>query len=145
MSILRMDSVGIVVKDIKAAVEFFEELGLRLEGQMIVEGRWVDQTIGLKNVRSEIARLHTPDGLGTIELSQFHRPKAGRTKPKNAPVNTLGVGRIMFEVADLRKTLARLRKHGAKLVGQVTEYENIYRLCYVRGPEGVLIALAEKL
>jgi len=145
MALVQMDSIGIVVEDLNAAIAFFEQLGMTLEGETTVEGPWVDQTIGLKSVRSDIARMRTPDGHGKIELSQFHKPKARRNGKRNAPVNTLGMGRIMFEVTDIKKTLARLRKHGGKLVGAVAEYENIYRLCYVRGPEGVFVGLAEKL
>src|SRR5258708_3928250 len=112
MAIMRMDNIGIVVEDMKAAIAFFKALGLTLEGETTVEGRWVDQTIGLKNVRSDIALMQTPDGHGKIELSKFRHPKAISPRPKNAPVNTLGMGRIMFLVSDINKTLARLRKHG---------------------------------
>ena len=144
MTIQRMDNVGIVVDDLKAATEFFVELGLELEGQMTVEGRWVDRVVGLDGVRSDIAMLRTPDGHSRLELSKFHTPPATTAEP-NAPVNTLGMGRIMFAVDDIEDVLARLQAHGAELVGEVVQYEDSYRLCYVRGPEGIIVALAEPL
>ena len=140
----RMDNVGIVVDDLKAAIAFFVELGLELEGETTVEGRWVDRCVGLDGVRSDIAMLRTPDGRGRLELSKFHAPPATTAQP-NAPVNTLGMGRIMFAVTDIEDVLARLRTHGAELVGEVVQYEDSYRLCYVRGPEGIVIALSEEL
>jgi catechol 2,3-dioxygenase-like lactoylglutathione lyase family enzyme len=140
----RMDNVGIVVDDLTAATAFFVELGLELEGQMTVEGQWVDRCIGLDGVRSDIAMLKTPDGHGRLELSRFHAPPAITAEP-NAPANTLGIRRIMFAVDDIDDVLARLRTHGAELVGEVVRYEDSYRLCYVRGPEGILVALAEQL
>ena len=139
-----MDNVGIVVDDLKAAIAFFEELGLELEGETTVEGPWVDRTVGLDGVRSDIAMLRTPDGHGRLELSKFHTPPAMASEP-NAPVNRLGMGRIMFAVDDIEDVLARLQSHGARLMGEVTQYEDKYRLCYVRGPEGIIIALAEQL
>jgi catechol 2,3-dioxygenase-like lactoylglutathione lyase family enzyme len=142
--IKRMDNVGIVVDDLKAAIAFFVELGLELEGETTVEGQWVDRCVGLEGVRSDIAMLKTPDGHGRLELSKFHTPPATTAEP-NAPVNTLGMGRIMFAVEDIEDVLARLQAHGAELVGEVVQYEDQYRLCYVRGPEGVIIALAEEL
>jgi catechol 2,3-dioxygenase-like lactoylglutathione lyase family enzyme len=142
--IKRMDNVGIVVDDLKAAIAFFVELGLELEGETTVEGQWVDRCIGLEGVRSDIAMLKTPDGHGRLELSKFHTPPAATAEP-NAPVNTLGMGRIMFAVEDIEDILARLKAHGAELVGEVVQYEDQYRLCYVRGPEGIIIALAEEL
>ncbi|MDQ6878092.1 MAG: VOC family protein [Candidatus Dormibacteraeota bacterium] len=142
--IKRMDNVGIVVDDLKAATAFFVELGLELEGETTVEGQWVDRCIGLEGVRSDIAMLKTPDGHGRLELSKFHTPPATTAEP-NAPVNTLGMGRIMFAVEDIEDVLARLKAHGAELVGEVVQYEDQYRLCYVRGPEGIIIALAEEL
>ena len=142
--IKRMDNVGIVVDDLKAATAFFVELGLELEGETTVEGQWVDRCVGLEGVRSDIAMLKTPDGHGRLELSKFHSPPATTPQP-NAPVNTLGMGRIMFAVEDIQDVLARLKAHGAELVGEVVQYEDQYRLCYVRGPEGVIIALAEEL
>jgi len=140
----RMDNVGIVVDDLKAATAFFVELGLELEGEATVQGRWVDRIVGLDGVRSDIAMLRTPDGHGRLELTKFHRPPATTAQP-NAPVNTLGIGRIMFAVDDIEDVLARLQAYGAELVGEVVQYEDKYRLCYVRGPEGILIALAEQL
>jgi catechol 2,3-dioxygenase-like lactoylglutathione lyase family enzyme len=145
MTILRMDNVLIVVDDLEAAKAFFVELGMELEGETPIEGVYVDRLIGLENVRCEIALMRTPDGLGKIELDKFHTPAAVRSEPRNAPVNTLGVGRIMFVVDDIDETIARLRAHGAELVGEVVEYEDAYRLCYVRGPEGVIVALTEEL
>ena len=143
MTILRMDNIGIVVDDLKAAIAFFEELGLELEGETTVEGRSVDRIVGLEGVRSDIAMLRTPDGLSRLELSKFHTPTAVSAEPKNAPVNTLGMGRIMFAVDDIEEVLARLQARGAELVGELVQYEDAYRLCYVRGPEGIIVALAE--
>ncbi len=145
MTLQRMDNVLIVVDDLEAAKAFFAELGMELEGQTTVEGRWVDQVVGLENVRSEIATMRTPDGHGRVELTKFHAPAAIRVEPKNAPVNTLGIRRIMFAVDDIEDVLTRLRAHGAELVGEVVQYQNMYRLCYIRGPEGIIIALAERL
>jgi catechol 2,3-dioxygenase-like lactoylglutathione lyase family enzyme len=139
-----MDNVGIVVDDLKAAIAFFVELGLELEGEATVEGQSVDRLVGLDGVRSDIAMLRTPDGHSRLELSKFHTPPATTAEP-NAPVNTLGMGRIMFAVDDIEDVLARLQGHGAELVGEVVRYEDSYRLCYVRGPEGILVALAEPL
>jgi catechol 2,3-dioxygenase-like lactoylglutathione lyase family enzyme len=144
MTLLRMDNVGIVVNDLEAATAFFVELGLELEGQTTVEGRWVDRVVGLDGVRSDIAMLRTPDGHGRLELSKFQTPPATTAEP-NAPVNTLDMGRIMFAVDDIEDVLARLKAHGAGLVGEVVQYEDSYRLCYVRGPEGIIVALAEPL
>ena len=144
MTLLRMDNVGIVVNDLKAATAFFVELGLELEGETTVEGRWVDRIVGLDGVRSDIAMLRTPDGHSRLELSKFHTPPATTAEP-NAPVNTLGMGRIMFAVDDIEDVLARLQAHGAELVGEVVQYEDSYRLCYVRGPEGIIVGLAEEL
>lgn len=142
--LLRIDNIGIVVEDLKAAIAFFVELGLELEGETTVEGPWVDRTVGLQGVRSDIAMLRTPDGQCRLELSHFQRPAAVNANPYPA-VNTLGMGRIMFAVTDLRDAVARLQKHGATLVGEITQYEDMYLLCYLRGPEGILIALAEQL
>ena len=144
MTIQRMDNVGIVVDDLAAATAFFVELGLELEGEATVEGRRVDRIVGLDGVRSDIAMLRTPDGHGRLELTKFHTPPARNTDP-NAPVNTLGIRRIMFAVDDIEDVLGRLQAHGAELVGEVVQYEDKYRLCYVRGPEGIIIALAEEL
>ena len=144
MTIQRMDNVGIVVDDLKAVIAFFVELGLELEGEATVEGRWVDRCVGLDGVRSDIAMMRTPDGHSRLELSKFHTPPATTAEP-NAPVNTLGIRRIMFAVDDIEDVLARLQAHGAELVGDVVQYEDKYRLCYVRGPEGIIVALAEQL
>ena len=140
-----MDNVLIVVDDLEAAKMFFLELGMELEGQTTVEGSWVDQVVGLKNVRSDIVMLRTPDGHGKIELSKFHSPTAVRGESKHAPVNTLGIRRIMFAVDNIDAVVARLRKHGAALVGDIAQYEDVYRLCFVRGPEGIIVGLAEEL
>src|SRR5215216_5763036 len=145
MTLQRMDNVLIVVDDLEAAKAFFVELGMELEGEMPVEGRRVDLVVGLENVRCEIAMMRTPDGHGRIELDKFHAPAAVRAEPKNAPVNTLGIRRIMFAVDDIEDVLARLRAHGAELVGEVAQYEDVYRLCFVRGPEGIILGLAEQL
>jgi catechol 2,3-dioxygenase-like lactoylglutathione lyase family enzyme len=144
MTIQRMDNVGIVVDDLKAATAFFVELGLELEGEATVEGQWVDRVVGLDGVRCDIAMLRTPDGHGRLELSKVHTPPATTAQP-NAPVNTLGYLRVMFAVDDIDAVVASLRAHGAELVGEVVQYEDKYRLCYVRGPEGILVALAEQL
>jgi len=145
MTILRMDNVGIIVDDLAAATAFFVELGMELEGETRIEGRWADRVVGLDGLRADIAMLRTPDGHSRLELSRFHTPKAVRAGPENAPVNTLGMGRIMFAVDDIEDVLARLRTHGAELVGEVAQYEDSYRLCYVRGPEGIIVALAQQL
>ena len=145
MTLQRMDNVGIVVDDLAAAVAFFRALGLELEGETTVEGSWVDRVVGLDGVRADIAMMRTPDRHSRLELSKFHAPKAARAEPRSAPANTLGIGRIMFAVDDIEDVLARLRPHGAELVGEVVQYENKYRLCYVRGPEGILVALAEEI
>jgi catechol 2,3-dioxygenase-like lactoylglutathione lyase family enzyme len=144
MTIRRMDNVGIVVDDLEAAIAFFVELGMELEGETTVEGESVDRIVGLDGVCSDIAMLRTPDGHGRIELSKFHTPQATTAEP-NAPVNTLGMGRIMFAVDDLEEVLARLQTRGAELVGEVVQYEDQNLLCYVRGPEGIIVALAEEL
>jgi catechol 2,3-dioxygenase-like lactoylglutathione lyase family enzyme len=144
MTVQRMDNVGIVVDDLEAAIAFFAELGLELEGEATVEGQLVDRVVGLDGVRSDIAMMRTPDGLSRLELSKFHTPPAISAQP-NAPVNRLGMGRIMFAVDGIDAVLARLQAHGAELVGEVVQYDDTYRLCYVRGPEGIIIALAEEL
>ena len=144
MTIKRMDNVGIVVNDLKAAIAFFVDLGMVLEGETTVEGPWVDRTVGLEGVRSDIAMLRTPDGHSRLELSKFHTPPPIAGEP-NPPVNRLGMGRIMFAVDDIDAVLARLQARGATLIGDVAQYEDMYRLCYIRGPEGILIALAEEL
>ena len=154
MTLKRMDNVLIVVEDLEAAKAFFAELGMELEGQTLVEGPSVDSTVGLDGVRADIAMMRTPDGHGRVELTKFHTPPAIRSEPQNAPANTLGIRRIMFAVDDIEDVVARLRAHGAELVGELVRYqheqgdpgvENSYRLCYVRGPEGILVGLAEQL
>src|SRR4026208_46630 len=145
MALRRMDNVLIVVEDLEAAKAFFVELGMELEGEMPVEGRWVDRIVGLENARCEIAMLRTPAGPGRLELDKFHTPAAVGAEQKNAPVNTLGIRRIMFAVDDIDDVLGRLRAHGAELIGEVGQYEDKYRLCYIRGPEGIIVALAQQL
>ncbi|MEU7799541.1 VOC family protein [Micromonospora arborensis] len=145
MAIQRMDNVLIVVEDLDAVIAFFVELGMELEGRGPAEGRWVESVIGIDDVRQEVAMLRTPDGHGKVELAMFHTPEAITAEPKNAPANTLGIRRIMFAVDDIEDVVTRLRNHGAELVGELTQYEDIYRLCYVRGPEGILVGLAEQL
>jgi catechol 2,3-dioxygenase-like lactoylglutathione lyase family enzyme len=145
MTILRMDNVLIVVEDIEAAKSFFFELGMELEGETTVEGPWADQTVGLQGVRADIAMMRTPDGQGRVELSRFHSPPAVRVGAEDAPSNALGMRRIMFKVDDVNDTVARLRAHGAVLVGEIAQYEDIYRLCFIRGPEGIIVGLAQEL
>lgn len=145
MTLKRMDNVLVVVEDLEAAKAFFVELGMKLEGETPVEGPWVDRVVGLENVRAEIAMMRTPDGHGRVELTKFHAPAVVRVEPKNAPANALGIRRIMFAVEKLDEVLARLRAHGAELVGEVAQYEDKYRLCFIRGPEGIIIGLAEEL
>jgi catechol 2,3-dioxygenase-like lactoylglutathione lyase family enzyme len=145
MTIQRMDNVLIVVDDLDAVISFFVKLGMELEGKGPVEGPWVERVIGIDDVRQDVAMLRTPDGHGGIELAKFHTPKAISAEPKDAPANTLGIRRIMFAVDDIDDVVARLRTHGAELVGEVAQYEDIYRLCYVRGPEGIVVGLAEQL
>jgi catechol 2,3-dioxygenase-like lactoylglutathione lyase family enzyme len=145
MTLLRMDNVLIVVDDLAAAIAFFADLGLELEGQTTVEGPSVDRLVGLEGVRSDIASMRTPDGHGRIELDKFHTPTAVRADAQDAPVNALGIRRIMFAVDDIDSVLGRLLSHGAELIGEVVRYEDKYRLCYVRGPEGIMVALAEAL
>ena len=144
MAVRRMDNVGIVVEDLDAAIEFFTELGLNLEGRAPIEGEWADDVTGLRDMRVEIAMMRTPDGHSRIELSRFLTPPAVADH-RNAPVNALGYLRVMFAVDDIDETLERLRKRGAQLVGEVVQYKDAYRLCYIRGPEGLLIGLAQEL
>ena len=144
MTIQRMDHVGIVVSDLAAATEFFVELGLELQGQGSVEGRWVDRIVGLDGVRTEFAFMQTPDGHGRLELIKFHSPSA-QDGNRDAPANTLGIRHIAFDVDDIDAVVAGLRARGAELVGEVERYEDIYRLCYVRGPEGIIVELAEQI
>jgi catechol 2,3-dioxygenase-like lactoylglutathione lyase family enzyme len=140
-----MDNVLIVVDDLEVAKSFFAELGMELEGESTVEGPSVDRLIGLQNVRATLALMRTPDGHGRIELDKFHTPEAIRTRPEKAPVNELGIRRIMFAVDDIDDVVVRLLAHGAELVGEVVQYENAYRLAYVRGPEGIIVGLSEQL
>ncbi len=144
MSLKRMDNVSIVVESLDAAISFFAELGLKLEGRAMIEGEWAGRVTGLGSQRVEIAMLVTPDGHSRLELSRFLSPPV-IADHRNAPVNALGYLRVMFTVDDIDETLARLRTHGAELVGEVVQYEEAYRLCYIRGPEGLLIGLAEEL
>jgi catechol 2,3-dioxygenase-like lactoylglutathione lyase family enzyme len=144
MTVKRLDNVGIVVENLDAAVEFFVELGLELEGRAPIAGAWADGVTGLRDMRVEIAMLRTPDGHGRLELSRFLAP-AAVADHRRAPVNALGYLRVMFAVEDLDDTLARLGRRGATLVGEVVRYEDMYRLCYIRGPEGILLGLAQQL
>jgi catechol 2,3-dioxygenase-like lactoylglutathione lyase family enzyme len=145
MTIQRMDNVGIVVDDLEAAIAFFGELGMELEGKAQIEGRWADSTVGLEGVRSDIAMMRTPDGHSRLELAKYHTPAAVSAEPENPPPNTLGLHRVMFAVDDIDDVVARLRAHGAELLGELAQYEDSYRLWYVRGPEGIIVALAEQL
>ena len=145
MTLQRMDNVLIVVEDLEAAKAFFAELGMELEGETQVEGPSVDSTVGLNNVRADIAMMRAPDGHGRVELTKFHTPPAVRAEPEIAPANTLGIRRIMFAVDDIEDVIARLRTHGAALLGEIAQYEDIHRLCFVRGPEGIIIGLSEQL
>jgi catechol 2,3-dioxygenase-like lactoylglutathione lyase family enzyme len=144
MSIQRMDHVGIVVDDLAAATAFFVELGLELHGEAPVEGRWVDRVVGLDGVRAEIAFMQTPDGHGRLELTKFHTP-AGQGGNTNAPANTPGIRHLAFAVKDIDAVVAGLRARGVELVGELERYEDSYRLCYVRGPEGIIVELAEQI
>ena len=144
MALQRMDNVGIVVEDLEATIELFRELGLELEGRATIEGEWAGRVTGLGDQRVEMAMMRTPDGHSRLELSRFLTPPVVADH-RNAPVNALGYRRVMFTVDDVDDTLARLRKHGAQLVGEVVQYEDVYRLCYIRGPEGLLIGLAQEL
>ena len=145
MAVLRMDNVLVVVTDLDAAIAFFVELGLEQEGRMQAEGDWVDRTIGLRGTRAEIVMLRPPDGHGGIELTKYHQPTTLGPPPADLPVNTLGYRRVMFAVDDLDDTLERLRPHGAELVDEIVEYEGVYRLCFIRGPEGIIVGLAQPL
>ena len=140
-----MDNVLIVVEDLEAAKAFFAELGMELDGETTVEGPWAGSVVGLDDVRADIAMMRTPDGHGRVELSKFHTPPAVRTGAESAPANALGIRRIMFAVDDIDDVVARLRSRGAELVGELAQYENKYRLCFLRGPEGIIIGLAEQL
>ena len=140
-----MDNVLIVVEDIEAAKAFFAELGMELEGETQVEGPAVDHTVGLTGVRADIAMMLAPDGHGRVELTRFHTPPAVRAEPEDAPANALGIRRIMFAVEDIDDVVARLRGHGAELLDEIAQYEDSYRLCFMRGPEGIIVGLAEQL
>ena len=145
MAIKRMDHVSVIVDDLRAAIAFFTTLGMALEGEMPLEGAWVDRLNGLEGVQVDIATMLTPDGHGRVELTQFRNPGLVATAPAVAPPNTLGLRQVMFAVDDLDDTVARLRAHGAELIGEVVQYEDQYRLCYLRGPAGIIVALAEDL
>jgi catechol 2,3-dioxygenase-like lactoylglutathione lyase family enzyme len=145
MAVQRMDNVAIVVDDLDSAVAFFTELGMELEGKAQIQGVWADRTVGLDGVRSDIAMMRTPDGHGRLELTKYHTPAAADAGPENPPPNTLGLHRVMFAVDDIYDTVARLRAHGAELLGEVVQYEGIFLLCYVRGPAGIIVALAEQI
>ncbi len=141
-----MDNVLVVVEDLKAAIGFFEDIGMQLEGETTVEGPWIDRIVSFDGSKCDIAMMRTADGNGRVELEKYHAPPAIRTEPQGgAPVNALGLRRIMFAVEDLDAVLARLESRGAQLIGEVVQFEDTYRLCYVRGPEGIMIALAEQL
>lgn len=144
MTVERLDNVGIVFEDLDGAIAFFTELGLELEGRMEIEGPWADQTVGLAGLRSEIAMLRTPDGHGRLELASYRAP-AAIAGPRNPPPNTLGLHRVMFAVDDINDTIARLLPYGAEVLGQVARYQDLFLLAYIRGPEGIVIGLAEAL
>jgi catechol 2,3-dioxygenase-like lactoylglutathione lyase family enzyme len=144
MTVTRMDHVGIVVEDLVAATEFFLELGLELQGEGLVEGAWVDRVVGLEGIRAEIAMVQTPDGHGRLELVKFHAPPAD-ADDRRAPANTLGIRHVAFAVEDIDAAVAGLRARGAELVGEVERYEDRYRLCYIRGPEGIIVELAQRI
>lgn len=145
MAIQRMDNVGIVVEDLDAAIAFFVELGMELEGRSDVKGRFADQCTGLDGVHCEIAMVRTPDGHSRLELAKYLTPAATSDGPRNRPHNILGTHRVMFAVDDIEDTVARLRPHGAELLGEIARFEDIFLLCYVRGPEGIIVGLAEQL
>jgi catechol 2,3-dioxygenase-like lactoylglutathione lyase family enzyme len=146
VTLQRMDNVLIVVEDLEAAKAFFAELGMELDGETTVEGPWVDATIGLEGARCDITMMRTPDGHGRVELSRFHTPPAVRAEPVDAPSNALGIRRIMFAVDDIDDVVERLRsRHGAELVGEIAQSQDVYRLCFLRAPEGFVIGLAERL
>jgi catechol 2,3-dioxygenase-like lactoylglutathione lyase family enzyme len=145
MTIRRMDHVSVIVDDLPAAIAFFTTLGMALEGQMPVEGQWVDRLNGLEGVQVDIALMRTPDGHGKVELTKFRNPGLVEIEPANAPPNTLGLRQIMFAVDDIDDTVARLRAHGAEPIGEMVQYADKYRLCYVRGPAGIIVALAQEL
>jgi catechol 2,3-dioxygenase-like lactoylglutathione lyase family enzyme len=143
MALRRLDNVAVVVEDIDAAIAFFTELGMELEGRTSVEGDWVDRIVGLHGTRSDIAMMRTPDGHGRLELTRYRHPAAVGPDPRSEPANTRGMGRIMFNVDDIDDVVERLQALGGELVGEIVRYEDAYRLCYLRGPEGIIIALAQ--
>jgi catechol 2,3-dioxygenase-like lactoylglutathione lyase family enzyme len=145
MTILRMDHVSVVVEDLASAIAFFAELGMEQDGAATVEGQWADRINNIDGLRVEITMMRTPDGQGRLELTKFHSPAAISGLPQPAPPNTLGLRSVMFALDDIDAAVARLRAHGAELVGEVVQYEDSYRLCYVRGPAGIIVALAEEL
>lgn len=145
MTLVRLDNIAIVVADLDAAIAFFAELGMEFEARQWIEGPWADQTVGLEGVRSEIAMMRMPDGQGRVELTQYHAPVAVQAEPAEPPSNTLGLHRIMFAVDDIDGTIERLRGHGAQVLGEVAQYEDMFRLCYLRGPAGIIVALAEQI
>jgi catechol 2,3-dioxygenase-like lactoylglutathione lyase family enzyme len=146
MTIKRLDHVSVVVEDLAGAIAFFSQLGLEQEGEAALEGEWVDRVNGLEGVQVDIVMMHTPDGHGRLELTRFRNPKVVEIEPAIAPPNALGLRSVMFTVESVEDTLARMRAHfGAELVGEVAQYENMYRLCYMRGPGGIIVALAEEL
>ena len=145
MTITRLDHVSVVVDDLAAAIAFFTELGMTVEGKAPVEGPWVDRVNGIENVQVDIVMMRTPDGHGRLELTKFRNPKLVEIEPEIAPPNTPGLRSIMFAIESLDDTVARLRSSGAELIGEVVQYEDIYRLCYMRGPAGIIVALAEEL
>lgn len=145
MTVRRMDHVGIVIEDLDASIAFFTELGLEVQARMVVDGRWVDRVVGLADVKVEIAMMRTPDGHSRLELTKFLTPAVISGDPFPAPANTLGLRRIMFAVDDIRDVVRRLQQHGGELVGDIAQYEDAYLLCYLRGPSGIIVALAEPL
>lgn len=145
MTLKRLDNVAVVVEDLDAAIAFFEELGMELEGRATVEGDFVDRVVGLHDVRSDIAMMRVPDGHGRLELTRYQQPAAVGPDPGSEPPNTRGMGRIMFEVDDIDDVVERLQVLGGELVGEIVRYEDVYRLCYLRGPEGIILALAQDI
>lgn len=145
MTLKRMDNILIVVEDMSVVKAFFMELGMEVEGETTVEGPWVGKVIGLTDVRADIVMLRTPDGHGKVELTHYHTPQAVKVEPSPAPSNALGLRRIMFAVENIDELVARLISHGAELVGEIAQYGDVYRLCFMRGPEGIMVGLAEEL
>jgi catechol 2,3-dioxygenase-like lactoylglutathione lyase family enzyme len=145
MTVLRMDNVLVVVDDLQAAISFFLEIGLELEGQATVEGPWIDRIVGFDGAKCDVAMMRSPDGHGRVELEKYHAPPAVRAEPEDAPLYALGLRRIKFAVDDLDEVLSRLQANGAELIGEVVQFEDSYKLCYVRGPEGIVVALAQQL